>query len=603
MSMINFKLNNNDIIYEDSELEDDDFKDDDEFEEDDFKDDEFKDDEFEDDEDNEFENELTKKTDHHCDDCDIYFISKSNLKNHFYTLKHKVKLERIEILKNSDGVICSIPLRNKKGIIVDYTTVDKDVYPLIMNYSISKTTEGYATININRKTSFLHKYIYYDLQSREPLPETVVDHMDRKKLNNKLCNLQEVIYGNNGRNRTKKAGCTSKYYGVSINGKKWQCTLKYNNITHTFLYDNELHAAYHHDLLVKELNLENNSPLNNVEYPLDFIIKSKSIKPVRKDGLPKFIYTSASKYRCRFKGKLSDKCKSGFKTVEEAVLYRDQVLETVKKEAIDELNKPYDKPIQRNSMGIAMMDILNYKKETVEKTLLDDEIYCYLMKRQHTLSLSKGGYANIQIDGKKQHLHRWIINYSGEYYVDHIDGIGLNNQKYNLRISTYLQNAQNRKASKNGTSRCVGISFRKGSKRWQAQIQGEYLGDFETEEEAVVVRNIRAQELNDQGATYRIESYTLSTEQIKNIENDDETQIKNLDVNDPKLSIKYEETPEDILYKEYIMNINKVTVLYKEVMEKKLNIKNGGPIKVNDISLKNLDKYKKIIIDTLYPSY
>ena len=50
------------------------------------------------------------------------------------------------------------------------------------------------------------------------------------------------------------------------------------------------------------------------------------------------------------------------------------------------------------------------------------------------------------------------------------------------------------------------------------------------------------------------------------------------------------------------MSIAKVNVLIALVTEKKLNAKNGGPIKVRQIQLKNLDEYKKIIIDTLYPS-
>ncbi len=61
---------------------------------------------------------------------------------------------------------------------------------------------------------------------------------------------------------------------MSKNGEKWKCQLKYN-IVHSFLYNDELHAAYHHDLLVKEFKLENFSILNNVECPLDFIRKFK----------------------------------------------------------------------------------------------------------------------------------------------------------------------------------------------------------------------------------------------------------------------------------------------------------------------------------------
>jgi hypothetical protein len=50
------------------------------------------------------------------------------------------------------------------------------------------------------------------------------------------------------------------------------------------------------------------------------------------------------------------------------------------------------------------------------------------------------------------------------------------------------------------------------------------------------------------------------------------------------------------------MSITKVNVLIALVTKQKLNAKNGGPIKIKEIQLKNLDEYKKIVIDTLYPS-
>jgi len=635
MSITNLKLSN--IEFKDKKFEN---NEDDEFEDDEFEDYEFIDDEIE-------EGTTEKITDHFCTQCNSYFCSKQNLKNHFVTLRHKVKLERLEILeisKNSEDAVCSIPLRNRKGMIIDYTIVDKDVYPLIMNYPIYKNAEGYANISIDNKISYLHRYIYYDLQNRQPMLETVVDHMDRQKLNNALCNLQESSHGNNIRNRDKKENCSSDYHGVSKNNGLWNCTLRYNNVQHSFLYKDELHAAYHHNLLIKEFNLQNHNPLNNVECPADFIIKTKYIK---KSGLPKHITAHRTKYRCTFNGELKNKSKTGFKTVEEAVLYRDQVLEIHEKQKLDNLNKPYDGPIKRNFDGIALFNVTNKNREIVAETLVDDEIYCYLMKHNHRLNISKKGYVSLCINGKKERIHRWIFGYFGPLKIDHIDRNPLNNQKSNLRISTDLQNAQNRSSRKGASSKYVGVSFHKDNKKWQARIQGEYLGSFETEKEAVIERNERAQELNSKGSTYpieiydgpteqteicdglteqietydglteqieiydnpikfadrlikQIELYNLSTEQIKNNKND-EFHLKNSNI-DNKISIKYEETPEDILYKEYIMNINKVTVLYKEVMIKKLNIKNGGPIKLTDIKSNNLDKYKKIIIDTLYPS-
>jgi hypothetical protein len=325
-----------------------------------------------------------------------------------------------------------------------------------------------------------------------------------------ISNLEEVSHGNNNRNKAKKEGCSSQYHGVSLKKKLWNCTLRYDGITHSFSYKDELHAAYHHDLLVKKFGLENHNPLNNIECPEDFVIREQT-SVIRKNGLPRNIYPSGTKYSCRFQGKLSDKSKSGFDTVEEAVLYRDFVLKAAEEEKIERLNNPYDGVIERNSDGIAIMNILNKQKDIVGVTLVDDDIYCYLMKHEKTLSLNKSGYSNIMFNGKKQPLHRWIMNYDGELKVDHIDNNKLNNQRCNLRLATPKQNSQNKGSAKNSSSKYVGISFSNRDKKWKAQIQKEYLGVFDTEEEAVIARNKRAQELNEQGAFYKIESYDVPT--------------------------------------------------------------------------------------------
>jgi hypothetical protein len=597
------------------ELKDDEFEDDGfiENENDDFEDSVY---EFENDE-NELEDEsedgfeidkledevlIEKIFDHYCDICDHCYSHKSKLIEHLKSLKHKVKLERLEIFKNTDGSICSIPIRNKKGIIICYTTVDKDVYPFIMNYSISKTTGDYAIININNKSFSLHRYIYYKLGNRKPTPNTVIDHRDHNRLNNILSNLQETTNANNVRNRDKKENCTSKHYGVSKRDKRWICALKHNDIRYYFSYNNELHAAYHHDLLVKEFGLDNYSPLNNIECPDGFIIKTKDIK---KDGLPKNIYTSGSKYRCRFQGKLSDNSKSGFETIEDAVSYRDDVLEKIDKEKIDELNKSYDGPIERNPMGIAIMNVFNDKNEVIAKTLLDDDIYCYLVKHNRVLGLDKDDYVRVFINGKSERLHRWIIKYSDELMVDHEDSNTLNNQRLNLRISTSVQNAQNKSSCKGALSKYVGVSMTNNRKKWKVDIEGKYLGVFDTEEEAVLVRNKKAQELNDQGARYKIEIYNGPTIKIEDkplkIE-DNPLKIESNLIKINQFDNKQIIINKNIIDKEYIMNINKVNVLYNLVITKKLNAKNEGPIKVKDIKLENLDEYKKIIIDTLYPS-
>ena len=56
-------------------------------------------------------------------------------------------------------------------------------------------------------------------------------------------------------------------------GGGWQCQLKHDGAQYNFLYTDELHAAYHYDLLVKQFNLQEFKPLNGIEKPDDFILR------------------------------------------------------------------------------------------------------------------------------------------------------------------------------------------------------------------------------------------------------------------------------------------------------------------------------------------
>lgn len=230
------------------------------------------------------------------------------------------------------------------------------------------------------------------------------------------------------------------------------------------------------------------------------------------------------------------------------------------------------------------MDIFNIKKEIVRETLLDDDIYCYLIKHNRVLTLDKDNYVRLYINGKNERLHIWIMKYYGELMVDHKDSNTLNNQISNLRISNSVNNAQNKCSRKGASSKYIGVSFTDNRKKWKVDIGEKYLGVFDTEEEAVIVRNKKAQELNDKDAKYKIEIYDDKPLKINRVDN--------------KQIIR---TNKNIIDKQYIMNINKVVDLTNFVKDRKLNAKNGGPIKVREIQLKNLEQYKKIIIETLYP--
>ena len=116
-------------------------------------------------------------------------------------------------------------------------------------------------------------------------------------------------------------------------------------------------------------------------------------------------------------------------------------------------------------------------------------------------------------------LHRLIANAHTALHIDHINGNGLDNRKSNLRLANHQQNAWNaikrdQRGSTLSTSKFIGVSFCKKSKKWTARItyngKNLYLGTFEKEIDAAIQWDRMARELrgeytriNVQGVGYR----------------------------------------------------------------------------------------------------
>lgn len=110
-------------------------------------------------------------------------------------------------------------------------------------------------------------------------------------------------------------------------------------------------------------------------------------------------------------------------------------------------------------------------------TLVDDEDFEYLNQwkwvaqdNKCTFYAKRTSYA----DKKKVSIwmHRLILGITDKGVLsDHKDRDGLNNQKSNLRKATRSQNNANTNPKKNGTSKYIGVSFHKHSKKWHAAIQ------------------------------------------------------------------------------------------------------------------------------------
>jgi hypothetical protein len=145
----------------------------------------------------------------------------------------------------------------------------------------------------------------------------------------------------------------------------------------------------------------------------------------------------------------------------------------------------------RNAMGrVALVDDEDYELVASHRWHVYEEV------RKSGIA---GPYAqtNIYMGGK----HRLIKMHSlitGWELTDHIDGNGLNNQRYNLREATVSQNQANARPRTGGSSVYKGVCWHKGSRRWRAYIQVRKkqmsLGYFTDETDAAKAYDIAARE-------------------------------------------------------------------------------------------------------------
>lgn len=107
-------------------------------------------------------------------------------------------------------------------------------------------------------------------------------------------------------------------------------------------------------------------------------------------------------------------------------------------------------------------------------------------------SMCADGYLNGAVLGVAVKAHRvaWALATGAwpDADIDHVDGDRSNNRISNLREADRGLNCQNRKARRGSTSGYLGVSLRKKTGKWLAQIGVEgkhmHLGYFDTEEQA-----------------------------------------------------------------------------------------------------------------------
>lgn len=110
--------------------------------------------------------------------------------------------------------------------------------------------------------------------------------------------------------------------------------------------------------------------------------------------------------------------------------------------------------------------------------LIDDDDYDKVINYTWCIfkpSGSKSFYVgtNIKKDGKFkiQTLHRIILNYYSDKFIDHINHNTLDNRKCNLRICTNLENQRNQVPRNKESSKYKGVHKPKRENKYIAQIK------------------------------------------------------------------------------------------------------------------------------------
>jgi hypothetical protein len=97
-------------------------------------------------------------------------------------------------------------------------------------------------------------------------------------------------------------------------------------------------------------------------------------------------------------------------------------------------------------------------------------------------------------------MHRVLLGAPNDLEVDHKDGDGLNNRRYNLRLATVSENQRNRRLDLDNKSGIKGVCFNARLGKWRAYIthQGKnlHLGFFTFIDEAAAARSKASAELH-----------------------------------------------------------------------------------------------------------
>lgn len=161
------------------------------------------------------------------------------------------------VLLSSNMTEYKLPLRNRKGEILDYCLVSPEDFEHLKKYYWNKSC-GYVKGNVDKQNWLIHRYIIIKILDNDIDSSVHVDHINNNPLDNRRENLRIATSKENNRNKKKLDNTTSKYlyvYYRDIYENKWVANIKHNGKYITAYYSNEIHAAYQVDLWIDEYNI------------------------------------------------------------------------------------------------------------------------------------------------------------------------------------------------------------------------------------------------------------------------------------------------------------------------------------------------------------
>ena len=159
------------------------------------------------------------------------------------------------IERNEDGVAI-IPVRNRrKELLYNVLVSDEDWHGFML--SSWSDNDGYPTASVNGVQKKMHQFVMPDAPDR-------IDHINIVRHDNRRENLRETDGSHNGQNKPKRAGCTSRFTGVTKSGDVWNATIMKDNIKYNLgQFRSEIEAAQAYNR--KALELYDLPLLNDVE--------------------------------------------------------------------------------------------------------------------------------------------------------------------------------------------------------------------------------------------------------------------------------------------------------------------------------------------------